>query len=161
MKELTYKIYCDGACVPNPGEGGCGGIVICSDLTAEYFYRYISFTSNNQMEILGALEGLKLTPEECKVEVYSDSQYVVKTMTDNWKTNKNKELWCCLKHEAYIRETKFYWVKGHNENCFNEFSDILSNKGLKIKNRELIKVRLEKDEFIDLYESRIFEGIEF
>jgi ribonuclease HI len=86
-------------------------------------------TTNNQMEITAAVEGLRRTAPESRVLVRSDSQYVIKTMTLNWKRRKNHELWAALDAEAARRQVTFEWVKGHDSDPLNQRADRLANLG--------------------------------
>ena len=86
-------------------------------------------TTNNQMEITAAVEGLRETAPESRVLLRSDSQYVIKTMTLNWKRRKNHELWAALDAEAARRRVVFEWVKGHDSDPLNQRADRLANLG--------------------------------
>ena len=101
----TVNIYTDGACRGNPGDGGWGALVEYQDFSKEYFGGQKN-TTNNQMELKAAIEGLKALKETCNVNLTTDSKYVMDGITswiDNWKKNnwkssskkdvKNKDLW--------------------------------------------------------------------
>ena len=142
MKKI--KIYTDGACSGNPGPGGWGAILIYEENKKE-IWGASSNTTNNIMEITAVLEALKLLKEECEVEIYSDSAYVVNAFNQgwiyNWKKNnwktankepvKNRELW----EELYIytkkHHLKFIKVKGHSDNEFNNRCDYLATSAIK------------------------------
>ena len=138
----TVNIYTDGACRGNPGPGGWGVLIQYQDNEKEYFGGNKN-TTNNQMELQAAIEGLKLLKEECIVNLTTDSKYVMQGITSwikKWKINKwknsnkkdvkNKELWIeldklCMKHDV-----RWNWVKGHTGHEQNEIADILANKGI-------------------------------
>ena len=133
-------IYSDGSSLGNPGPGGWGTVLKYNNVTKE-----ISggdpYTTNNKMELQGAIEGLKLLKEPCEVELISDSKYVVQAINEwlknwiknNWKTAskkpvKNIELW-----EQYIsvsqqHTVKAIWVKGHAGHIENERCDTLARQ---------------------------------
>src|SRR5829696_20682 len=85
-------IYTDGACEPNPGLGGYGVVLIHPKKRAEFkggFRR----TTNNRMEIFAAIKGLELLKQSCIVTLYSDSKYMVDSMTLGWAANWKKKKW--------------------------------------------------------------------
>ena len=100
-------------------------------------------TTNNQMELTAAIEGLKVLKEPCKVKLYTDSKYVMDGINNwiaNWKKNnwktaskkdvKNKDLWIELDAETCKHEIEWIWVKGHSGNIGNEKADALANMGI-------------------------------
>ena len=116
------KLYTDGACSGNPGPGGWAAIIINGD----YIHKISGSdksTTNNRMEIIAVIEGLKMVSEASKVEVITDSAYVVNTMTKGWKRNKNQDLWGELDTLVSKRDVKFTWVKGHASNQYNNECD--------------------------------------
>lgn len=116
------KLYTDGACSGNPGPGGWASIIINGD----YIHKISGSdksTTNNRMEIIAVIEGLKMVSETSKVEVITDSAYVVNTMTKGWKRNKNQDLWGELDTLVSKRDVKFTWVKGHASNQYNNECD--------------------------------------
>lgn len=138
----TVNIYTDGACRGNPGLGGWGALIEYENTRKEYFGGKI-LTTNNQMELLAAIEGLKALKEPCIVNLTTDSKYVMQGITswiDKWKKNnwknaakknvKNKDLWVELDKYAAIHDVKWYWVKGHSGHEQNEIADQLANKGI-------------------------------
>jgi ribonuclease HI len=137
------EIYTDGGCKPNPGPGGYGLVLLHPRKRAEASGGFRR-TTNNRMEIYGAIKGLELLRQPCKVTLYSDSQYLVSAMMEGWvvrwkkkdwwRTNKeravNPDLWerllaLCAKHQV-----EFRWVKGHAGNRENERCDQLSMAAL-------------------------------
>ena len=142
MKKVT--IYTDGACSGNPGPGGWGAVLIYGETKKEIFGSKEN-TTNNIMEITAVLEALKMLKEECEVEIYSDSAYVVNTFNqgwinnwqkNNWKTSgkylvKNKELWEELYSYTQKHKVTFIKVKGHSNNEFNNRCDFLATSAIK------------------------------
>ena len=142
MKKVT--IYTDGACSGNPGPGGWGAILMYGENEKEISGAKED-TTNNVMEITAVLEALKLLKEECEVEVYSDSAYVVNAfkngwiynwMKNGWRTSnkepvKNKELWIELYEFTKKHEIEFIKVKGHSDNEYNNRCDELATSAIK------------------------------
>ena len=142
MEEVT--IYTDGACSGNPGPGGWGTILMFKDVSKE-ISGYSKNTTNNIMEISAVIQGLKLLKYPCKVNLYSDSAYVVNAFNQgwiynwvkkNWKTAgntdvKNKELWQELYNLTKTHEVKFIKVKGHSDNEYNNRCDELARNAIK------------------------------
>lgn len=144
MKKV--KIYTDGACSGNPGPGGWGAILMYNDIEKEISGGK-SETTNNQMELQAVIEALKLLKEECDVEIYSDSAYVVNAFEqnwiDNWKKNnwknsskklvKNKEQWLELLDLLNAHNYRFIKVKGHSDNEFNNRCDELAVNAINLE----------------------------
>ena len=142
MKKVT--IYTDGACSGNPGPGGWGSILMFGDVKKE-ISGAAKETTNNIMEITAVIEALKCLKEECEVEVYSDSAYVVNAFNQGWITNwiknnwrnsskdpvKNKELWQELIALTEKHKVTFIKVKGHSDNEFNNRCDELATGAIK------------------------------
>ena len=119
------EIYTDGACLGNPGPGGWAAIVI--DSGAERALRgREKQTTNNRMEIMAVIKGLESVDVSTDVTVFSDSQYVVNTMTKGWKRKANLDLWDELDSEAGKRNVGWQWVKAHAGNPLNEKADALA-----------------------------------
>tara|TARA_B100001027_G_scaffold160490_1_gene113352 strand:- start:897 stop:1334 length:438 start_codon:yes stop_codon:yes gene_type:complete len=140
MKAL--EIYTDGACRGNPGAGGWGVYLLYKNEKKEFYGGKLN-TTNNQMELTAAIEGLKVLKEPCKVKLYTDSKYVmdgINSWIANWKKNnwktaskkdvKNKDLWIELDAETCKHEIEWVWVKGHSGNIGNEKADVLANMGI-------------------------------
>ena len=115
-------IYTDGACDSNPGRGGWAAIVIENG-----DQRIVSGgepkTTNNRMEIMAAIKGLESIPPRSDVTVHSDSQYVINTITKNWKRNANTDLWPQLDKAVAARNVRWKWVRGHAGDPMNELAD--------------------------------------
>ena len=96
-EKFKVSIYTDGACSGNPGPGGWGALLIFNDKTKEIFGSEAN-TTNNQMEIQGAIEALRELKKECMVDLYTDSKYLQQGITswikswksNNWKKSDNK-----------------------------------------------------------------------
>ena len=140
MKQVI--IYTDGACRGNPGPGGWGAL-IKYDSAEKTIFGGQANTTNNQMELSAAIEGLAVLKEPCNVELFTDSKYVMVGITQwiqNWKKNnwrtaakkdvKNKELWIELDKYESSHDVRWHWVKGHSGHEQNEIADQLANKGI-------------------------------
>lgn len=118
-------IYTDGSCSGNPGPGGWAAII---EGMGEP--RRLSGgepqTTNNRMEIMAVIKGLEALPAGTQVTVHSDSEYVVNTMTKNWKRNVNTDLWSRLDNLATERKVRWQWVRGHAGHPQNEEADRLA-----------------------------------
>ena len=142
MEEVI--IYTDGACSGNPGPGGWGAILMLGDHKKEISGGKKD-TTNNVMELTAVIEALKLLKRPCKVQLYSDSAYVVNAFLQdwisgwikrNWKNSnkeevKNKELWQELISLTKVHDVKFIKVKGHSDNEFNNRCDELARNAIK------------------------------
>jgi ribonuclease HI len=141
MKEVT--IYTDGACSGNPGAGGYGVVLMYGAAKKELSEGYEK-TTNNRMELLAVIRGLEALKEPCRVNLYSDSKYVVdaiekgwvvKWKQNNWMRNKkerasNVDLWQQLLVMLEKHQVKFIWVKGHADNPWNERCDELARMAI-------------------------------
>ncbi len=132
-------IYTDGACRGNPGPGGWGALMTAAGKTKE-LYGYKAHTTNNEMELTGAIEALNALKIPSKVSLHTDSSYVVKGMTEwikGWKRKgwitstkqpvKNKALWQALEEATSRHTVKWIWVRGHAGDPGNERADALAN----------------------------------
>ena len=120
-------IFTDGACSGNPGRGGWGAVILRDGHMQELSGRERR-TTNNRMEMTAVIEGLAAVPPGSEVTVYSDSQYVVNTMTKNWKRNKNQDLWAKLDRETAARHVTWEWIRGHAGHPMNERADRLATQ---------------------------------
>jgi ribonuclease HI len=128
-KSREYLVYADGSCLGNPGPGGWGVVVRDPDGRVTELNGYDPSTTNNRMELMAAIEGLRATEPGADVILRTDSQYVVKSMTLNWKRNKNQDLWALLDAEAKARPVRFEWVRGHDIDPINNRADELALSG--------------------------------
>lgn len=141
MSELRrVVIYTDGACIGNPGPGGYAAILISGDNRRELSGGR-RLTTNNRMEILAAIVALEALKCPCHVTLYSDSRYVVDTITmgwaqrwkgNGWKRNRtdyavNTDLWKRLLDLCEKHQVEFAWVQGHAGQAENERCDYLSD----------------------------------
>jgi ribonuclease HI len=132
------EIFTDGACSGNPGPGGWGTILRAKGQEKELSGGEKQ-TTNNQMEMMAVIVGLEALTRPCQVKVTTDSQYVLKGMTEwmagwkakNWKTStkkpvKNVELWQRLDKAAQQHKIEWQWVRGHQGHPENERADKLA-----------------------------------
>ena len=118
-------IYTDGSCLGNPGPGGWAAILMSGEEPLRLSGGEPA-TTNNRMELTAAIEGLEAVSAGSVVTVYSDSTYLVNTMTRNWKRNANHDLWQRLDQLRAERQVQWGWVKGHNGHPLNEEADRLA-----------------------------------
>lgn len=136
------EIFSDGACRGNPGPGGWG-VLLRWNGHERKLYGGERETTNNRMELTGAIKGLKALKRPCHVEITTDSEYVRKGITQwlsdwkrrNWKTSskktvKNLDLWQELDRETQRHKITWHWVKGHSGHPENEIADELANRGI-------------------------------
>ena len=142
MQEVT--IYSDGACKGNPGPGGWGAVLVSGGHEKELFGGE-SPTTNNRMELMAVIEALRALKRPCVINIYTDSQYVQKGISEwivGWKKRGwrkadkspvlNVDLWMAL-DEARLRHTiEWRWVKGHAGHPGNEKADELANRGVEL-----------------------------
>jgi len=134
------KIYTDGSCLENPGNGGWAAIII-DDGKKTQIKGNKKNTTNNQMELLAPIEALKKIPKGSKIEIFTDSKYVKSGITEwihNWKKNgwktadkqpvKNKELWEELDLLANEFEISWNWVKAHSADKLNNEVDLIARE---------------------------------
>ena len=145
---MKAKVYTDGACSGNPGPGGWGCVVI--SVESDNVFKLSGFevyTTNNKMELMGAIEGLRFVKNYSFVEVYTDSMYVKNGITswiNSWKKNgwrtasrepvKNADLWMELDLLASELNVNWNWVKGHAGDVYNNMAD-------KLARDEILKAR--------------------
>ena len=129
---MLIEIWIDGAVGPtNPGPaGGWGAILRYNEKQREFSGGVSEWTTNQRMEILAAIKGLEALQRPSEAIVYSDSQYVVKTMMNGWRRRKNLDLWERLDKVRAAHRVRFQWVKGHSGDVLNERCDELANKAL-------------------------------
>ena len=134
------KIYTDGSCLENPGNGGWAAIII-DDEKKTQIKGSKKNTTNNQMEVLAPIEALKKIPKGSKVQIFTDSKYVKSGITEwihNWKKNgwktadkqpvKNKELWEELDLLNNEFEISWNWVKAHSTDKLNNEVDVIARE---------------------------------
>ncbi len=118
-------IYTDGACSGNPGPGGWAAIVFEGG-EKRVLQGGEDRTTNNRMEMLAAIEGLRATPPSSDVVVHTDSSYLVNTMTKGWKRRANQDLWAALDTQVTSRRVRWEWVRGHSGHALNEEADSIA-----------------------------------
>ena len=134
------KIYTDGSCLENPGNGGWAAIII-DDGKKTQIKGSKKNTTNNQMELLAPIEALKKIPKGSEVQIFTDSKYVKSGITEwihNWKKNgwktankqpvKNKELWIDLDELSKNFQIEWTWVKGHSIDQLNNEVDAMARE---------------------------------
>jgi len=129
LSPREYLVYADGSCIGNPGPGGWGIVVRDPDGVVTERNGHDPSTTNNRMELMGAIEGLRATEPGAHVTVRSDSSYVVNSMTLHYKRNKNHDLWELLDAETAARHVRFQWVRGHDTDPINHRADELALMG--------------------------------
>ena len=138
------KIYTDGSCLGNPGNGGWAAIII-DDNKKIQIKGSKKDTTNNQMELLAPIKALKKIPKGSNVQIFTDSKYVKSGITEwihNWKKNgwktankqpvKNKELWTELDLMTSEFKIKWSWVKGHSIDKLNNEVDLIAREAASI-----------------------------
>jgi ribonuclease HI len=143
VKKIT--LFSDGSALGNPGPGGYAAILRYGDKEREIIGGE-EHTTNNRMELLAVIEGLRALKEACRVEIISDSSYVVKGINewlDGWvkrdfKKVKNPDLWMDYLDVSKGHVIKAIWVRGHNGHTENERCDILAKEEAQ-KMKEAIK----------------------
>ena len=136
------QIYTDGACKGNPGVGGWG-VLMRYGSHEKTLYGGEPATTNNRMELMAVIEGLRALKRPCTVDIYTDSKYVMQGMSEwisgwkarGWKTAskqavKNDDLWKTLDALLHTHDLSWHWVKGHAGHADNERADELANRGV-------------------------------
>ena len=134
------KIYTDGSCLGNPGNGGWAAIIIDNNKKIQ-IKGSKKDTTNNQMELLAPIKALKKIPKGSNVQIFTDSKYVKSGITEwihNWKKNgwktsskqpvKNKDLWTELDQMTNEFQIKWSWVKGHSTDVLNNEVDLIARE---------------------------------
>ena len=139
------KIYTDGSCLKNPGNGGWAAIINVNNVIKK-ISGSVKDTTNNKMELMAPIKAIQEVKGQKPIEIYTDSQYVKLGITDwihkwiknNWQTSKkepvkNKELWIELYELTKTHEIKWIWVKAHAGNVLNEQVDLLAKQAAELK----------------------------
>ncbi|NLC70960.1 MAG: ribonuclease HI [Desulfuromonadaceae bacterium] len=146
MNEISHgrvvEIFSDGACSGNPGPGGYGTILRWGDRQRE-LSGYESQTTNNRMELMGAIAGLEVLKRACRVRLTTDSQYLFRGMTEwiegwrgkGWKNSRkeevlNRDLWERLYQLCRKHQVEWVWVRGHAGHVENERCDQLAREAI-------------------------------
>jgi len=142
LKQGNIIMFTDGSCLDNPGPGGYGVVVFDQETKRELSAGYRR-TTNNRMELMACIAGLKSLASPRKVRLYSDSRYVVKGIGEGWaerwkkngwlrsanKAAENADLWAQLLDLCRFHQVQCHWVKGHAGHPGNERCDVLANRG--------------------------------
>jgi ribonuclease HI len=139
MMTTRVTIYTDGGANPNPGPGGWGVVLIAENGVERELSGGDPATTNNRMELTAVIEALRALKWECQIDLYVDSEYVKKGITEwmpgwvrrNWKNKKgdpvaNRDLWETLHALVEQHEIEWHWVRGHSGNKYNEWVDQLA-----------------------------------
>ncbi len=138
----AIEAHTDGACLGNPGPGGWAALLRYKDKERELSGGEPD-TTNNRMELTAAIRALAALREPCRIDLYTDSQYVRSGITEwlkNWKKRgwrtadrqpvKNADLWQALDEQAARHAVDWHWVRGHSGHPENERADALANRGI-------------------------------
>jgi ribonuclease HI len=133
-------MYCDGACSGNPGPGAWAALLMAKGKSRE-LSGFEAHTTNNRMELMGAIGGLEALKRRCVVDVYADSKYVIdgiekwlpNWLRRGWKTADgkpvvNRDLWERLEAAVARHEVRWHWVRGHSGNVHNDRVDELARR---------------------------------
>jgi ribonuclease HI len=142
MTNEIVEIFTDGACKGNPGVGGWGALLRTKGKERE-MYGGEAHTTNNRMELMGAIAALEILSRPCHIRLHTDSKYVQQGITEwvhgwkqrGWKTAskqavKNEDLWRRLDEAVARHKIEWLWVKGHAGHVENERADQLANRGV-------------------------------
>ena len=138
----VLKIYTDGACRGNPGPGGWGAVLRYNG-TEKRLYGGEAESTNNRMELTAVIKALETVTRHCKIDLTTDSKYVIQGITEwldgwkkrGWKTAAkkpvlNQDLWVQLDTQVSRHDIEWHWVKGHSGHPENELADQLANQGI-------------------------------
>ena len=142
MTDEIVEIYTDGACKGNPGVGGWGALLRTKGKEREMFGGE-AHTTNNRMELMGAIAALEVLSRPCHIRLHTDSKYVQQGISEwvhgwkqrGWKTAskqpvKNEDLWRRLDEAVARHKIEWIWIKGHAGHAENERADQLANRGV-------------------------------
>ena len=142
MSNEIVEIFTDGACKGNPGVGGWGALLRTKGKERE-MYGGEAHTTNNRMELTGAIAALEVLSRPCHIRLHTDSKYVQQGISEwvhgwkqrGWKTAskqpvKNEDLWRRLDEAVARHKIEWIWVKGHAGHPENERADQLANRGV-------------------------------
>lgn len=138
MSLKHIKIFTDGACSGNPGPGGWGAVLQWGDHEKELSGGEPD-TTNNRMEMVAAIKALEALKGQCRVDIYTDSVYLQKGVSEwmaGWKAKgwpakiKNQDLWKRIDSLLAQHEVKFHWIKGHAGHPENERADKLATSAI-------------------------------
>jgi ribonuclease HI len=143
MADLPHiTIYTDGSCEPNPGPGGWAALLLSGEREKELCGSALA-TTNNRMELTAAVRALEALKEPCRVDLYTDSEYLKRGITEwlpdwqrrGWKRKSGKlanvELWQELEKRLQQHKVTWHWVRAHAGNRYNERVDSLARKSMR------------------------------
>lgn len=139
------KIYTDGSYKPAIDQGGYASIITKDNKVIKTLYKGYIHTTNNRVELMGVLYALKYFKLPTDLEIYSDSNYIVNSINNNYinkwiieqdNSKKNMDLWVKIDSLLHFHNVQFFWVKGHNNNEFNELADCYANIAASVINPE-------------------------
>lgn len=135
MQKHKIEIYTDGSCIGNPGPGGWGVIILTQDREAQIKGGELD-TTNNRMEMTAIINALRWLKHEAKIDetnandfainLYSDSNLLIQTITKGWKKKANTDLWAKLDELRTPLKIEWIWVKAHDVNKYNNLADKLA-----------------------------------
>ncbi|MGE4282389.1 MAG: ribonuclease HI [Clostridia bacterium] len=142
MKEII--IYTDGACSGNPGPGGWGAILMYGKHQKE-LSGFEKHTTNNRMELIAAIQALKILKEPCNIALHSDSAYLINALNQGWLSNwekngwrtsakkpvENQDLWQEIVEQCKTHNIDWEKVKGHSDNLYNNRCDELARSEIR------------------------------
>jgi len=141
-EKLRVTIYTDGACEPNPGPGGWAALLRYGKHEKELSGGEPN-TTNNRMELTAAIQALQALTEPCRVDLYTDSEYLQRGISEwlpewrrrGWRRKggalANRELWLALEAALQLHEIEWHWVRGHSGNRDNQRVDWLARKAMR------------------------------
>ncbi len=146
-RTLPITLYTDGACSGNPGPGGWGAVLM-HDGTEKTLSGYDPETTNNRMELMAVIEALTCLKRSSRIELYTDSTYVMKGVTEwmagwkrnGWKTSarkpvKNQDLWQRMSDAIDGHDIQWHWVKGHSGDHYNDMADQLARNEIERRHK--------------------------
>lgn len=145
MQLNELELYTDGSCKGNPGNGGWAVIILekGNPKPIEKLKGGDSATTNNRMEMIAVIEGLRFIHENHlqnrKLSLFSDSNLIIKTLTEGWKRKANLDLWEELDALNEEIEVEYVWVKGHSDNKWNNEADKIAQMQADIAGKNHVK----------------------
>lgn len=124
----------DGGALPNPGTAGWGVVLRCGENVKE-LYGGLDYATNNQAELTAAVMAFRALKAPCEVELISDSQYLINTMSRGWNRNTNNDLWDQLDEAVTPHTVTWTWQRGHVGHADNERAHGLAEQGIREQQR--------------------------
>lgn len=145
FKKIMYNIYTDGSYKSSINRGGYASIILNNDMVESILHFGYTNTTNNRMELMGVLSALKYFPNPTDMTIYSDSAYIINNLKNgfvkNWiesndSEKKNMDIWREIVKLYEFHNVNLVWVKGHNNNKYNELADLYANISAVVLNPE-------------------------